>query len=106
MIYDLSVTLMPEIRKAASRRSRLKALLDTQRKIARDSEYWRTLYDLLPHIIRDRRLHARFAVLMNSYYQEILESLDLADEDGFSTRLEWSFRSYSAFSRDARCSGS
>ncbi|MGD0999028.1 MAG: hypothetical protein ABR941_12040, partial [Thermoleophilia bacterium] len=41
------------------------------------SEYWRTLFDLIPHLVRDRRLHARFAALMHSYYREVLRILGL-----------------------------
>jgi len=77
MLFDLRPDLIPSLNSAATPEERLRYLLDFHLKTARDSEYWRTLFDLIPHFIRDRRLHARFAALMRSYYREVLRILDL-----------------------------
>ena len=77
MLFDLRPDLVPSLKSAANAEERLRYLLDYHLKTARDSEYWRTLFDLIPHFIRDRRLHARFAAQMRSYYREVLRILDL-----------------------------
>jgi AcrR family transcriptional regulator len=82
LVFRLRHDLQPHVEAMASRRPRARALIDVHRRIARDSEYWRTLYDLLPHITRDRRLHARFAALMDYYYEVIMRTLGLYEEGG------------------------
>jgi AcrR family transcriptional regulator len=82
LIANMRSQLLPFVDTVASGKPRAESLLRVHRRIARDSEYWRTLYDLLPHITRDRRLHARFAALMDWYYEVILRAIGLYDEDG------------------------
>ncbi len=77
MLFDLRPEVIPSLGAHAGSEERLRFLLDFHVKAARDSEYWRTLFDLIPHFVRDRRLHARFAALMHSYYGEVLRILDL-----------------------------
>jgi AcrR family transcriptional regulator len=85
LLSDMQVKLLPLIERKSRGGNRIRILMDVHRSIARDSEYWRTLYDLLPHITRDRRLHARFKTLMDWYYEVILRTLGLLDENGDNT---------------------
>ena len=85
MISNMQSKLLPLIEEKSRRGNRIRTLMEVHRSIARDSEYWRTLYDLLPHITRDRRLHARFKALMDWYYGVILRTLGLPDESKDNT---------------------
>jgi AcrR family transcriptional regulator len=77
MLFDMNPEPIPALSTVATLEDRVRLLLDFHLRVARDSEYWRTLFDLTPHLVRDRRLHARFAALMHSYYREVLRILDL-----------------------------
>ena len=72
MLFDMNPEPIPGLSTVATPEDRVRLLLDFHLRVARDSEYWRTLFDLIPHLVRDRRLHARFAALMHSYYREVL----------------------------------
>lgn len=85
LLSSMRLRLLPLIEEKSRGVNRVHTLMVVHRGIARDSEYWRTLYDLLPHITRDRRLHARFKALMDWYYEVILRTLGLLDEDGDNT---------------------
>ncbi len=85
LLSSMRLKLLPLIEERSRGVNRVHTLMVVHRGIARDSEYWRTLYDLLPHITRDRRLHARFKALMDWYYEVILRTLGLLDDDGDNT---------------------
>lgn len=77
LIYELTVNIPLELPAAASRRERLHVLIEAHAGYAKDSEYWRALFDLLPFLMRDKRLQAKYADVGRAYCSEIEWALDL-----------------------------
>jgi AcrR family transcriptional regulator len=81
LIRDVDVHIVTELQRMPVGEERTRALLDIHRKIAADPHYWRTTLDLLPMILHDRKLHARFAELVEWYWEVTLRGLGLWDDD-------------------------
>jgi AcrR family transcriptional regulator len=81
LIHDGNVHVMRSLGAIPSTPERVHALLEAQVQIAGEKEYWRVLFGLLPQIVKDQEMHARFGDLMRWYYEVDLRSLGLWDDE-------------------------
>ena len=81
LIHDGNVHIMKTLSAIPSAPARVHALLQAQVQIAAQKEYWRLLFGLLPQIVKNKQMHARFGDLMRWYYEVDLRSLGLWDEE-------------------------
>jgi AcrR family transcriptional regulator len=77
VIHDGNQTALRDLRRIPDEPQRVSALISAHVKIAEDSTYWRLLFALLPEIVKDKRLNAKFAQLMKGYWEVQLRCLGL-----------------------------
>jgi AcrR family transcriptional regulator len=77
LIHDGNRRSLGDLRRITDEPQRVSALIAAQVKIAEDSTYWRLLFALLPEIVKDKKLNAKFAQLMRWYWEVDLRCLGL-----------------------------
>jgi len=60
---------------------RVHMLLEYQRRIAKNTDYWQLLFVLLPEIMRRGKLRSRFQEVLDWYWAIVLHSLGLPSQD-------------------------
>lgn len=81
VIHDGNVAAVHALDRIPTAPGRLHELLAHQRKIAATPEYWRLLFALMPEIVKDKKLRARFGELMRWYYEIDLRCLGLREDE-------------------------
>ena len=77
LIHEGNRRSLSDLRRMPDKPQRVSALIAAHVKIAEDSTYWRLLFALLPLIVKDKKLHAKFAQLMKWYWEMDLRCLGL-----------------------------
>jgi AcrR family transcriptional regulator len=88
LVRDLELRAPPKLKDTLIGEERIRAYLKLHRRIAIDSRYWRTFFGLVPHMLHDRRLHARAAEMMDGYYRNSLRSLGLESGQRAQPQME------------------
>lgn len=88
LIRDLELRTPPKLPDTLIGEERIRAYLERHRRIAIDSRYWRTFFGLVPHMLHDRRLHERAAVMMDGYYRNSLSALGLESAQRAQPQME------------------
>ncbi len=88
VIHDGNVSVVNMLDSIPTASGRMHELLHHHRLIAATDEYWRLLFALLPEIVKNKHLRARFGELMRWYYQIQLRCLGLDEAEEPSQEAE------------------